>query len=155
MSKNLKIFLGISYLILLFAFLYFIFSGIDISKLNDFSYYKEIQSNLDNYISKNIIVNLFYFFILQLFGFHFGFWITNINYFWNIIWPMVRNFNISNFYLFWSFNLIFHRGFFSGFSKNVRKKFKKYISYFKKTNFITFLYIDLLGVWEFHLACKI
>ena len=35
MSKNLKIFLGISYLIILFAFLYFIFTGIEISKLND------------------------------------------------------------------------------------------------------------------------
>ena len=66
MSKNLKIFLGISYLMLLFAFLYFIFTGIDVSRLNDFSYYKEIQSNLDIYISKNIIINLVYFFIFAI-----------------------------------------------------------------------------------------
>ena len=52
MSKNLKIFLGISYLILLFAFLYFIFTGIEMSKLNDFYYYKELQKNLSNYVSK-------------------------------------------------------------------------------------------------------
>ena len=43
MSKNLKIFLGISYLIIIVHyFLYFIFTAIEISRLNDFSYYKEI-----------------------------------------------------------------------------------------------------------------
>ena len=46
MRKNLKVSLGISYLILLFAFLYFIFTGIEISKLDEFSYYKEIQKEL-------------------------------------------------------------------------------------------------------------
>ena len=46
MSKNLKIFLGISYLIILFVFLYFIFTWIEISRLNDFSYYKDFQKNL-------------------------------------------------------------------------------------------------------------
>ena len=52
MSKNLKIFLGISYLIILFAFLYFIFTGIEISKLNDFSYYKDLQKTLSNLVRK-------------------------------------------------------------------------------------------------------
>ena len=47
MSKNLKIFLGISYLIILFAFLYFIFTVIEISRLNDFSYYKELQEDFE------------------------------------------------------------------------------------------------------------
>ena len=67
MSKNLKIFLGISYLILLFAFLYFIFTGIEINRLNDFSYYKELQKELSNFISTNIITNLIYFFIFSVF----------------------------------------------------------------------------------------
>ena len=67
MSKNLKIFLGISYLIILFAFLYFIFTGIEISKLNDFSYYKDLQRTLSNYISVNIVTNLIYFFIFAIF----------------------------------------------------------------------------------------
>ncbi len=67
MSKNLKIFLGISYLIILFAFLYFIFTGIEISKLNDFSYYKDLQKTLSNYISVNIVTNLIYFFIFAIF----------------------------------------------------------------------------------------
>ena len=66
MSKNLKIFLGISYLIILFAFLYFIFTGIEMSKLNDFSYYKELQKDLSNYVSKNIITNIIYFFIFAV-----------------------------------------------------------------------------------------
>ena len=66
MSKNLKIFLGISYLFILFAFLYLIFTSIEINRLNDFSYYKEVQTNLDNYISENILINLIYFFIFSV-----------------------------------------------------------------------------------------
>ena len=66
MSKNLKIFLGISYLLILFAFLYFVFTGIEINKLNDFSYYKDLQSNLSNYISTNIFINALYFFIFSI-----------------------------------------------------------------------------------------
>ena len=58
MSKNFKIFLGISYLIILFAFLYFIFTALEISKLNDFSYYKEIQSDVADQVSTNLIINL-------------------------------------------------------------------------------------------------
>ena len=60
MSKNLKIFLGISYLLILFGFLYFIFTNMQINRLNDFSYYKELQINLDNYISVNILINIIY-----------------------------------------------------------------------------------------------
>ncbi len=66
MSEKSKIFLGISYLIILIAFLYFIFTNIEISKLNDFSYYKELQSNLSTFISKNILINLIYFFIFAI-----------------------------------------------------------------------------------------
>ena len=40
MSNKLKIFLGISYLFILSAFLYLIFSNIQFNKLDDFSYYK-------------------------------------------------------------------------------------------------------------------
>ena len=55
MSKNLKIFLGVSYLLILFYFLYIIFKAIEINRLNDFAYYKEIQSNLENRKYKNDI----------------------------------------------------------------------------------------------------
>ena len=66
MSKNLKIFLGISYLILLFVFLYFIFTAIEITKLNDFSYYKDLQGDLSNHMSEKIITNIIYFFIFAV-----------------------------------------------------------------------------------------
>ena len=68
MSKNLKIFLGISYLLILFVFLYFIFTGIQVNRLDDFSYYKELQADLDFYISTNILINLFYFRICNYLG---------------------------------------------------------------------------------------
>ena len=66
MSRNLKIFLGVSYLFILFVFLYFIFGAIEVSRLDDFSYYKEVQSNLDSYTSSNIFTNLFYFTIFGI-----------------------------------------------------------------------------------------
>ena len=66
MSKNLKIFLGISYLLILFVFLYFIFTGIQVNRLDDFSYYKELQADLNFYISTNILINVFYFFIFSI-----------------------------------------------------------------------------------------
>ena len=66
MSKNLKIFLGISYLLILFSFLYFIFTSIEISRLDDFVYYKELQGELDIFISKNKMINLIYFFIFAV-----------------------------------------------------------------------------------------
>ena len=66
MSKNLKIFLGVSYLIILFSFLYLIFTFIEINRLDDFTYYKELQADLDKFISTNIIVNLIYFFIFAI-----------------------------------------------------------------------------------------
>ena len=66
MSKNLKIFLGISYLLILFTFLYLIFTYIQINRLDDFSYYKELQGNLNVYIGTNKIINLIYFLIFAI-----------------------------------------------------------------------------------------
>ena len=66
MSKNFKIFLGFSYLLVLVIFIYFIFSNIQISRLNDFSYYKELQLGLDNYLSGNFLINIIYFFIFSI-----------------------------------------------------------------------------------------
>ena len=66
MSKKLKIFLGASYLLILIAFLYFIFNAIEVNRLSDFSYYKEVQSDLESYVSNNIIINLIYFFIFAV-----------------------------------------------------------------------------------------
>ena len=61
MNKNIKITLGAIYLIILVAFLYFLFSKFDTSRISDFSYYKNIQIDLDEIIGKNLIINLFLF----------------------------------------------------------------------------------------------
>ena len=66
MSKKLKFFFGVSYLIILVIFLYFIFSQVEISKLNDFLYYKEIQITLENYIGGDLFFNLVLFFIFSV-----------------------------------------------------------------------------------------
>ena len=58
MTKNFKILLAISYALILFVFLYLIFSNIQISRINDFSYYKEIQFTIEAFIGKNIYINL-------------------------------------------------------------------------------------------------
>ena len=65
MNKNIKIILGSIYLIILITFLYFLFSKFDVSRINDFSYYKSIQSNLDEIIGKNLYFNLILFFIFS------------------------------------------------------------------------------------------
>ena len=67
MSKNIKIILGSIYLIILIIFLYFLFSKFDVSRINDFSYYKDIQTDLDNIVGKNLYFNLIIFFIFSVF----------------------------------------------------------------------------------------
>jgi len=66
MSKNFKFFLGFTYLVLLIAFLYFIFSNIQINRFNDFSYYKELQFSVGSFISSNFLINIIYFFIFSI-----------------------------------------------------------------------------------------
>ena len=66
MSKSLKLFLGISYVIILFTFVYLIFSFIEITKLDDFLYYKELQINLEKIIGINIYINLLIFFLFSI-----------------------------------------------------------------------------------------
>ena len=67
MSNNIKIILGSIYLIILIIFLYFLFSKFDVSRINDFSYYKDIQTDLDNIVGKNLYFNLIIFFIFSVF----------------------------------------------------------------------------------------
>jgi len=66
MNKNIKITLGSIYLIILIAFLYFLFSKFDISRIDDFSYYKTIQANIEETIGKNLVFNLTLFFIFSI-----------------------------------------------------------------------------------------
>ena len=148
MSKNLKIFLGISYLIILFAFLYFIFTGIEISKLNDFSYYKELQKNLSNFVSANLIINLIYFFIFAVFwvallgfgspiliisGILFGQWTGTFISVISISVGALILYSIGNFFF---RDLV---------KKILEQKFDRYIFLFKKNEFYYFFIYRFIG----------
>ena len=65
MSKNLKLTLGSIYLAILIIFLYFLFSKFDFSRINDFSYYKILQADIDQIIGTNLKFNLILFFIFS------------------------------------------------------------------------------------------
>ena len=148
MSKNFKLFLGFTYLLLLAVFLYFIFSNIQINRLNDFSYYKELQLGLDNFISSNLLINIIYFFtfaivwvallgfgtpILIFSGILFGKWIGTIISIISISIGALALYSIANF-------------FFSDIVKKIlEKKFKKYIKLFQKNEFYFFLLYRFVG----------
>ena len=148
MSKNLKIFLGVSYLLILFFFLYFIFTAIEINRLDDFAYYKEIQTNLETYISKNIIINVIYFFIfaiiwVTLLGFGSPILIISGILFGKIIGTLVSVVSISIGAL-----LLYSIGnfFFRDLVKSIlEKKFNKYIQLFQKNEFFYFFIYRFIG----------
>ena len=148
MSKNFKLFLGFSYLLLLAVFLYFIFSNIQINRLNDFSYYKELQFSLDSFVSSNLLINIIYFFIfaiiwVSLLGFGspiliisgilFGKWIGTIISVLSISIGALALYLIANF-------------FFKEIVKNLlERKFKKYIQLFQKNEFYYFFIYRFVG----------
>ena len=148
MSKNLKIFLGLTYLLLLFSFLYFIFTVIEIGRLNDFTYYKELQSDLNIYISSNVFINLIYFFIFSII------WVTLLGFgspiliisgilFGQMIGTAVSVISISIGAL-----ILYSIGnfFFRDLVKSIlEKKFEKYIQLFQKNEFFYFFLYRLVG----------
>ncbi len=148
MSKNVKIFLGVSYLLILFFFLYFIFTAIEINRLDDFAYYKKIQTNLETYISKNIIINVIYFFIfaiiwVTLLGFGSPILIISGILFGKIIGTLVSVISISIGAL-----LLYSIGnfFFRDLVKSIlEKKFNKYIQLFQKNEFFYFFIYRFIG----------
>jgi len=148
MSKNLKIFLGTFYLLILFSFLYFIFTVIEVSRLNDFSYYKEIQSDLAAFISTNIIINLIYFFIfaviwIVLLGFGSPILIVSGILFGQKIGTLISIISISLGAL-----ILYTIGnfFFREFVKLIlQDKFEKYIKLFKQNEFFYFFVYRFIG----------
>ena len=76
MSKNLKIILGTIYLVILISFLYFLYLKFDISRIDDFSYYQSIQTNIEEGISDKLIINLILFFIFSLNNFNIAYSIS-------------------------------------------------------------------------------
>ena len=148
MSKNLKITLGSVYVVILIAFLYFLFSKFEISRIDDFSYYKLIQANIEEFIGKNLALNLFLFFlfssfwvillgfgspILLLSGILFGKWVGTLISTLSISIGALLLYIIANF-------------FFKDLIKLMLKdKFEKYIERFKKNEFYYFLAFRLSG----------
>ena len=148
MNKNFKLFLGFTYLLLLSVFLYFIFSNIQINRLNDFSYYKELQFSLDSFLSSNLLVNIVYFFIfaitwVTLLGFGspiliasgilFGKWIGTIISVLSISIGALALYSIANF-------------FFKEIVKNIlEQKFQKHIQLFQKNEFYYFFIYRFVG----------
>ncbi len=148
MGKNLKIFLGISYLLILISFLYFIFTNIEIGRLNDFTYYKELQSSLEDFISTNIINNLIYFFFfaiiwVALLGFGSPLLIISGILFGQIIGTLISVISISVGAL-----ALYSIGnfFFRDLVKSIlEKKFEKYINLFRKNEFYYFFIYRFIG----------
>ncbi|MBT3693855.1 MAG: TVP38/TMEM64 family protein, partial [Candidatus Pelagibacter sp.] len=148
MNKNFKLFLGFTYLLLLSVFLYFIFSNIQINRLNDFSYYKELQFSLGSFLSNNLLVNTVYFFIftitwVTLLGFGspilivsgiiFGKWVGTIISVISISIGALALYSIVNF-------------FFKDIVKNIlEQKFKKYIQLFQKNELYYFFIYRFVG----------
>ena len=148
MSKNLKLLLGIFYLTILVIFLYFLFTNLDLQRLDDFTYYKELQSNIDKIVGKNFYFNIMLFFIftfiwvsllgfgtpiLLMSGIFFGKW------FGTIISVISISFGALFLYIIASY-------FFAESVKNLlNRKFSKYVELFKKNEFLYFLIFRLTG----------
>jgi uncharacterized membrane protein YdjX (TVP38/TMEM64 family) len=148
MSKNFKLFLGFTYLLILAVFLYFIFSNIQINRLNEFSYYKELQFNLDSFITTNFLINITYFFIFSIIwvallgfgspiliisGILFGKWIGTIVSVISMSLGALLLYSIVSF-------------FFSDIVKNIlERKFQRYIQLFQKNEFYYFFIYRFIG----------
>ena len=148
MSKNLKIFLGVVYLFILFYFLYFIFTSIEINRLDDFTYYKEIQSDLETYISTNTFTNLIYFFIFSivwvtLLGFGSPILIISGILFGQITGTLISVFSISiGALILYSIGSFFFRDLVKSI---LEKKFNRYIQLFQKNEFFYFFIFRFIG----------
>ncbi len=148
MSKNLKIFLGVSYLLILFYFLYFIFTSIEVNRLDDFLYYKEIQSDLETYISTNTLTNVIYFFAFSviwvtLLGFGSPILIISGILFGQIIGTLISLFSISiGALILYSIGNFFFRDLVKSL---LEKKFNKYIQLFQKNEFFYFFIYRFIG----------
>ncbi len=148
MSKNFKLFLGFAYLLILVVFLYLIFSNIQINRLNDFSYYKELQLNLNNFITNNFAINIISFFmfamiwvtllgfgspILIISGILFGKWVGTVISVISMSLGALALYSIASF-------------FFSNYLKNILEgKFQIYIQLFQKNEFYYFFIYRFIG----------
>jgi len=148
MNKSIKILLGSIYLIILITFLYFLLSKFDTSRISDFSYYKEIQINLEEIIGKNLIVNLILFSVFSviwvvLLGFGSPLLILSGILFGKWVGTTISTVSISvgalSLYIIASY-------FFKDLVNQILKdKFEKYIERFQKNEFYYFFAFRLAG----------
>lgn len=148
MTKKFKIILGISYLLILFAFLYLIFSEIEFNRLDEFPYYKELQVRLDHFVGNNLILNLLIFFgfaviwvsllgfgspLLILSGILFGKWLGTLVSTISITCGALILYSLANL-------------FFKDLIKQILvERFKIYIEIFNKNEFYYFFIFRLVG----------
>ncbi len=133
---------------ILFAFLYFIFSYVELNRLDDFSYYKELQIKLEKSIGDNLQINIIIFFLfcliwisllgfgsplLLISGIMFGKWLGTIVSVISITTGALALYIIANY-------------FFKNFVRDIlEKKFANYIDLFKKNEFFYFFVFRLSG----------
>ena len=148
MSNKLKITLGAIYLLILISFLYFLFSKFDLSRMDDFSYYKLIQANIDEFIGRNIVFNILMFVVFTIFwvillgfgspilllsGILFGKWAGTIISTISISVGALCLYIIANFFFKDLVNLI------------LKDRFEKYIERFRKNEFYYFFAFRFAG----------
>ena len=148
MSKSLKLFLGITYIVILFSFLYLIFSYVEVTRLNDFTYYKQLQIDLDNIFGKTLYLNLFIFFLfsiiwISLLGFGSPLLIISGILFGKWLGTFISVLSISTGALI--LYLIANYFFKETIQNFLMKKFTKYIYLFRKNEFNYFFAFRLAG----------
>ena len=148
MSNKLKLILGTLYLTILISFLFYLFTYVEINKLDEFSYYKQLQSQINYSIGNNFYLNLFLFFIFAmiwviLLGFGSPILIMSGIFFGKWIGTLISLLSISIGAL---ILYIIAKYFFSDFIKDLLKeKFDKYIFLFKKNEFYYFFAFRFVG----------
>ena len=148
MSNKLKFILGTLYLTILIFFLFYLFTYVEINKLDEFSYYKQLQSQINYSIGNNFYLNLSLFFIFAmiwviLLGFGSPILIMSGIFFGKWIGTLVSLLSISIGAL---ILYIIAKYFFRDFIKHLLKeKFDKYIFLFKKNEFYYFFAFRFVG----------
>lgn len=148
MSNKLKLILGTLYLTILISFLFYLFTYVEINKLDEFSYYKQLQSQINYSIGNNFYLNLFLFFIFAmiwviLLGFGSPILIMSGIFFGKWIGTLISLLSISIGAL---ILYIIAKYFFRDFIKDLLKeKFDKYIFLFKKNEFYYFFAFRFVG----------
>ena len=148
MTKKFKIILGISYLFILFLFLYFVFSEIEFGRFDEFSYYKELQAKLDYVVGNNLMLNLIIFFIfgiiwVSLLGFGSPLLILSGILFGKWLGTAISTISITcGALILYSLTNLFFKELVE---KILINKFKKYIEIFNRNEFYYFFIFRLVG----------